>query len=753
MSNKKDIDRIRAERRMKKKASASHKPPVAQKTHVNTKSKKSKQAAYEKARQRHERDKIVQKVDNRTYKQAVKRAKKSTKQRGVKRAKRSNPLLMMVTSVFAVVLIFGLVGTVIVGQYMDSASEEWATSGKDISHGDLPGVTQVLDSHGNNIANFYSQNRQEVKSEDISQYMKDAIVSVEDKRFFDHDGMDTRGVLRAAVNNVKGEGQQGASTLEMQLAKNYRYLIESTTDEEREKAIEATPERKLKDIQTAINMDKEMSKDEILTRYLNLVPFGNGAHGVQAAAQTYFGINAKELSPSQSALLAGLVQSPEYNNPFTYPDHALERRNTVLDTMSQLYPDKVAQAKKEPLGTLPEPKRISKGCTGANADIQAGFFCQYMVSWLENHGVTEDQIVNGGYTIKTTLDPLAQKSTLDAVRSTTDPHGDNVQTVASFIDPIESRPIRSMVSSRPYGIDENKQETTMLTPATQVGAGGGSTFKIFTAATRLQQGGSIKEQLDNPPSASLEGMGSSGGDCAGVGWCVQNLGSYPNPITMEDALAQSPNVAFAKLIQRVGVPATVNTSVALGLRDYAASQTEGQESIKDQVINGNQGSYTLGSTPVNALEMSNALATIANQGKWCAPNPVESVIDRHGKEVPIERTPCEQVMTPQVADELATGMEKDTINGTAATTAKSEGWSRPMSAKTGTTDSSMSNSFAGFTRGANSTAGFVYTFSDKNSSPLCWTGGMTVACADGNSFGANGPGTTFFRAAKAMGKQ
>ena len=695
-------------------------------------------------------NKVKTRQNKKAVKEARKRAKKARKQVGLKRTKKSRPILMGVVGLLSMIFIMSVVSFVVLTQSLSSANQEWVTTGEDISTGELPSMSVMLDANGDTITRFYDQYRIPVSSEEISPVMKQAMVAIEDNRFYEHQGVDFKGIARAAVNNLQGGNTQGASTINMQLAKTYRYLVTAQTDEEREEAIATTSTRKFKDIQTALKLDETMEKDEILTRYLNLVPFPSGAYGVQAAAQTMFGVNASELTLPQAALLAGSVQSPEYNNPFTYPDNALNRRNDVLNSMRGVVPNaEIDQALSEPLGVLPEANRVSKGCTGANPELEAGFFCQHVVNWMDAHGIGEQDLMTKGFTIQTTLNPEVQRATLNAVRTTTDPQGENVQTVSSFVNPGEGREILSMASSRAYGLDESLKQTTLLTPASQVGAGGGSTFKVFTAATSLQQGRSIDDKIDNPSTAVVYGLGTSGGSCPVNAWCVSNLGDYENPISLKDALSHSPNAAFANLIGEVGVGPTVTTAVELGLRGYAFPQPGTDVSIQQQVTDGNQGSFTLGSTPVNALEMSNVAATLASEGRWCEPSPVVSIAD-NGEDIPLQRPACEQVMAPSVANDLAEGMSDDTIGGTAAGMAKQMGWTAPMSAKTGTTSSFLSSSFFGYIPGK--AAGYVYTFSDgQQSAPLCWTGSQVVSCAGGSSYGGQGPAKTWMMVGQSLG--
>ncbi len=282
----------------------------------------------------------------------------------------------------------------------------------ELVEGTVPAVSTMVDSAGNPIAWLYDQRRFEVPSDKISNEMKLAIVSVEDRRFPEHKGVDWQGTMRAFLTNTtSGEVQQGASTLDQQYVKNYQLLVVAKTDAERRAAIETTPARKIREIRMALTLDKELTKDEILTRYLNLVPFGNASFGIQDAAQTYFGIDASELNTQQSAMLAGMVQSSSALNPYTNPEGVLERRNVVLDTMISSIPERAAELrelKETPLGVLPEPNRLPRGCIAAG---DRGFFCDYALQYLANAGISREQIDKGGYLIKTTLDPAVQAST------------------------------------------------------------------------------------------------------------------------------------------------------------------------------------------------------------------------------------------------------------------------------------------------------------------------------------------------------
>src|SRR6201996_8559158 len=227
----------------------------------------------------------------------------------------------LLAGVLAAALMFPVVGTV--GMLSNRASDVVAGGSAQLLEGVVPQVSTMVDSAGAPIAWLYSQRRFEVRSDQIANPMKLAIVSIEDKRFAEHNGVDWKGTLTGLAGYASGDADtRGGSTIEQQYVKNYQLLVIAQTDAEKRAAIETTPARKLREIRMALTLDKTFTKPEILTRYLNLVSFGNNAFGVQDAAQTYFGVNASDLNWQQAALLAGLVQSTSALNPYTNPDGA-----------------------------------------------------------------------------------------------------------------------------------------------------------------------------------------------------------------------------------------------------------------------------------------------------------------------------------------------------------------------------------------------------------------------------------------------
>ncbi len=686
--------------------------------------------------------------------------------------------------VLAGVLVAGLMFPFAAGAAMLSnrAAATMENTSSELLNGTVPEVTTVTDVNGAPIALLYDQYRTQVGYNDISQDMIAAIISIEDRRFLEHDGVDWRGTIRAALKNQSaGEIQGGGSTLDQQYVKNYLLLVLARTEAEREAAVESTPARKLREARMAMTLEKTLTeqtmredgvdeatakqdvKKQIVTRYLNMVPFGNNAYGIEAAAQTYFGKPAKELNLQESAMLAGMVQSSSALNPYTDPAATTARRNTVLDTMIENFPQRAAEireAKNTPLGVLPTPRTPKQGCISAGNN---GFFCDYVLQYLAENGITRSTVARGGYTIRTTLNPEAQANALRAAQSQASPNVTGLANVISIVRPgTESHDVIAMVSSRDYGLNQARNETVQPQPFSLVGDGAGSVFKIFTTAAAMEKGMGTNTVLPVPSSVAVYGMGNSNGafGCPPNAYCVRNAGPYPPSLTLTQALAQSPNTTFVQMLQQTGVKPSVDMAVRLGLRSYTVPGSSGvsDQSLADYIKKGNFGSFTLGPFPVNALELSNVGATIASGGVWCPPSPIVSieqakrdrfgnaVMDPDGKpvmvNVPFNPPKCEQVIERGLAGALSHAMSQDTHGaGTAAAAARSAGWDLPMSGKTGTTEAHRSAAFLGFTNQL-SAASYIYN-DGRQTSGICSS--PLRQCYDGDLYGGMEPARTWFR--------
>ena len=576
-----------------------------------------------------------------------------------------------------------------------------------------PLVTTVTDRDGAVIATLFDQYRLPVTADQISPAMKAAIVSIEDRRFYDEGGVDVKGMVRAALHDSSGGSTQGGSTITQQYVKNYLINVVDRNNRAAQLADQAdTIARKPREAKIAVQLGQTESKDDILTGYLDVVEFTGNVYGVGAAAHAYFGTTPDKLTVPQSALLAGMVNNPNLFNPYTHPDQALQRRNLVIDAMvstKALTPQDGATAKATPLGVLPGgPDVPASTCLGAAPD--AGFFCQYAESYLIQSGFTADQLETGGYVIRTTLDPQVSRIAKDAVDANVPTTQDGVANSFAVIRPGQNtHEVLAMVANRDYGTDPAKGETsTNIVAAASNVFGSGSSFKIFTAAAAMEAGvAGLTTPLPNPPGQCFAQPGANAYTPC---YTVHNDGSYPDPIALQDGLATSPNVAFVGLEQRVGVPPVIDMARRLGLRQTLTTNDAGAAPVTDPAnpLSRNPQydqpqaqyfqdklSFTLGNSPVSPLEMANVSATLMSAGTWCPPNPILSVTDRYGHDVAVKQQPCEQAVPPGLANSLLSGLSRDTTSGTSAAAAAAAGWHHADFGKTGTTQQSESVAFVG----------------------------------------------------------
>ncbi|NMF08990.1 PASTA domain-containing protein [Corynebacterium xerosis] len=651
---------------------------------------------------------------------------------------------VMLAGLIVAAAIFPIAGG---GGYLTArTADDLAMSSRSVIGGEAPEITTITDANGDPMAWLYDQRRTSVEEWEISRDMKNAIVSIEDRRFWDHSGVDWQGTLRAALANLtSGSVQQGASTIEQQLIKNHTLLVEAETEAERRAATATDYGRKLREIRIAQDLEDEMTKEEVLTGYLNIVPFGNGAFGIENAARTYFDASAKDLNIPQSALLAGLVQQTSGLNPYTNPDGAMARRNDVLRAMADTGAITQAQANDAiatDLGVLPEPNRLPQGCIAAG---DRGFFCDYVIDYLATHGLDRTKLSRGGYTVKTTLDPVVQDNAQRGLREQASPTAGGVAEVMSIVEPgADSRRVLAMASSRVYGLDAEAMQTVQPQPFTPVGNGAGSIFKIFAATAAVEKGMGIDTSLPAPRRYEASGLGDGGAaGCPPGLYCVENTGTFPPSMTLREALAKSPNTPFVAMSEQVGVDGVVDMAVRLGMRSYTVPGSfDGESSVAQYVSDNTLGSFVLGPTPVDGLELSNVGATLASDGRWCEPNPIEEITDRDGNPVQIDRPDCEQAVDAGVAHAMAQALSADTVDGTAEDAARAYGWDGPVAAKTGTTESNQSAAFLGFTAGL---AAAVYAYNDSPTvTELCTS--PLRQCGSGDLYGGREPARTWFSA-------
>ncbi|MGH3989386.1 MAG: penicillin-binding protein, partial [Pseudonocardiaceae bacterium] len=577
--------------------------------------------------------------------------------------------------------------------------------------------------------------------------MKAAIISIEDRRFFEHNGVDWRGTARAVTTNLTASGSalegQGASTLTMQYVKNYLLYAVARNAAERAAAVESSPARKLREIRVALQLEKQLSKDEILARYLNIVFFGHNAYGVASAARTYFNTTPDRLSIAQAALLAGMVRSTSTYDPVDQPEQALARRNVVIAEMlnvGSITSEQASLAMAEPLGIQRPLTGLTNGCVGAGpAD---GFYCQYTLDYLNAAGWSEEKLRRGGYLIRTNLDRRASDIAKRAANSEVPTQTRGIANAMAIVEPGRERhAVRALVANRDYGLDADAGQTSYALPSLVQGFGAGSIYKIFTAAAMLERGMGIQNPVPVTNSYTSRVFKDKGG-----AYSVGNAGSYRNgSVSLQTALAISPNTTFVALEDRIGkIDPVVDMAYRLGMRDSLNARDASGRTIAEAVKKERRGSYTLGPEPTSPLDLANVGATLMSGGKWCPPTPIDVVLDRNGTPVKVPEAPCEQVVPEGLANTLAVGLSKDDQpGGTAFAAAQTAKWTRPMIGKTGTTTANRSAGFVGATP---QYSGAVLVWPDgSRPSPICDTDPPRL-CSDGNIFGGKVPARTWFNA-------
>jgi membrane peptidoglycan carboxypeptidase len=660
------------------------------------------------------------------------------------------------------VLVAGLAFPVVagLGAVAGRISTSVATLSSQLANVPPPLMTTLTDADGHPVATLYDQYRVAASWNQISATMKAAIVSIEDRGFFTEPPLNARGILRAALNNATGGARQGGSTITQQYVKNYLINVVDRHDRlAQQRDQESTLARKLREAKLAANLAQTRSKEDILTGYLNVVSFGNQTFGVGAAARYYFDTTPDRLTVEQAAMLAGMVENPNYHNPYQFPERAVQRRNTVIDAMvdtQAITPRQADAAKAKPLG-LVTPRRPLPPNSCYAAAPESGFFCDYVVSYLQQAGMTRDQLASGGYTIQTTMDSRISVIAKQAANRRVPTAQPGVANPFVIVKPgPDGHRVVAMVSNRDFGTDAHAGQTSFNQAAdVSVPFGAGSVFKIFTAAAAMEQGkAGLNTPLPNPFAQCFPQPG--GAPCA----TIHNAGpAYPNPITLQQALATSPNVAFTDLELRAGMPSVLTMATRLGLRRTMQSNMYGQNpgpppkgatntaayTEPQSVYNLRNIAFTLGFNPFSPLELANVAATLVDHGRWCPPDPVLRITDRDGRPVPLPESTCEQVVAPALADALVHGLSDDiTGAGTSAAAAGAAHWTRPTAAKTGTTENNESVAFLGISDGYAAVSA-VYADGDHPGT-ICATNPPVISSGCAGAFGGTIAAPTFFDA-------
>ena len=514
-----------------------------------------------------------------------------------------------------------------------------------------PATSTIYDANGQEIATVHAaENRMPVKIHQIPKDLQHAFIAVEDNRFYEHSGIDPKGILRALWANISGRTiSEGGSTITQQLAKN-AYLTQ-----------DRTWRRKVQEMFLALQLERQYTKQEILEFYLNQIYFGQGAYGVQAAAKTYFGKNVEDLTLSESAMLAGIPKSPNYYSPFNNLQAAQDRKGIVLDQMVKYgYIKKSAAIEaKHNVPTLVPPSQIDYH--------EAAYFVDYVTQLLvDRYGA--DAVYKDGLKIYTTLDMDMQHAAEAAMQHLPDYFTDDsgiVQPQGALvaIDP-KTGYIKAMVGGR--GTDQFNR-------ATMAERQPGSAFKPFVFAAALENKFSASTLIDDSPIKV--------GD-----WEPQNYNrNFNGKVPLRYVAEQSLNVPTVKVAQKVGIDTTINYAQEMGISTFVLDGPQNDRNLATAL-----GGLTKGVTP---LELTSAYGTFANNGVHVAAVAIIRVLDRNGQILDETEPDMRAVISEESAAELTGMLEGVIIKGTG--TRANIG--RPAAGKTGTTSDYHDAWFVGYT--------------------------------------------------------
>ncbi len=516
-----------------------------------------------------------------------------------------------------------------------------------------PAATEVLDRHGETLAYWYKERRFPVPISQIPPHLIQAFVSAEDARFYEHKGLDFWGILRAALKDIKARRiVQGGSTITQQVA---RSLLLS-----RERSFI----RKLKEAILAWEIDSALTKDEILTIYLNHIYLGAGAYGVEAAARTYFNKHVWELNLPEAALIAGLTPAPSRYNPFRHPELALKRRAYVLRRMAEEGYISWEEAQK----AARSPLKLNPGDFSPRPE--ALYFLEELKKLLEKR--FGPALYTGGYTVYTTLDLTwqeeAQKALNQQVIQIAKRHHTREIPQAAVVC-LENRTgaVRVLLGGRDF-------KTSQFNRAVQARRQPGSALKPLIWALTLEKDLATvaSEVVDEPvvlPGAKPYTY-----------WQPRNFDKdYLGPISLRTALVHSRNTVAVKLARAIGLPDLLTFCTEMGIKSPLAPNY----------------SVALGSSGLSLLELTRAYTVFANQGLFQKESYVESIFDRHGNPVSLAFGVEKPVLSPETAYQMVFLLKEVVRTGTGRC---AKALKVPAGGKTGTTDNYHDAWFIGFTK-------------------------------------------------------
>ena len=536
---------------------------------------------------------------------------------------------------------------------------------EDVSLNELSIRSYVYDANRQVIDVFsYIENRELVRLDDISDEVKHAVIAIEDENFYLHTGIDLSAVFRAGLENVGAGGiTQGGSTITQQLIKN---LVVGSK-------VEA--ERKLQEMAMAKRLEREMSKDEILNLYLNTVYFGQGAYGVQAAAEVYWGLDAADLGWGQAALLASLISNPSSYDPINNPLRALRQRRIVLNRLATL--GYITEEEAADLDLEPLPTEVNE----IELPPKSYFVEEVKQQLLDDPrylgGSPEDRfnlLFNGGLSIYTTFDPLAQQQAEAAVAVTLDEynageHGGVEATMALAALEPDNGAVRALVGGP--GFAQEKEEFNLATQGTRQP---GSAFKTFVMMTLFEQGYQPSDQVSGRGPCQMPNPGGVPDP-----YVANNFaGSAGQVATITDQIRVSSNCAFLRLGRVAGIQSVVDTAATMGI-------TTELEPVA---------SLPLGSEEVHPIDMASAYGVMATGGFHYEPYFIEQIVDRQGNVIYRHELSGQRVVSARSACWATDVLENNMVNGTGR---RAQLPLQPAAGKTGTTEESADAWFVGYT--------------------------------------------------------
>ncbi|GMA38274.1 carboxypeptidase [Mobilicoccus caccae] len=562
--------------------------------------------------------------------------------------------------------------------------------------------SRILAKDGSVIATLYDENRLVVPIDKIAPVMLDAQVAIEDRRFYEHGGVDGRGLVRALVSTAGGE-TQGASTLTQQYVR--QLLIATARQKGNEDAAEAAQARsgipgivrKIQEMKYAISMEQRRSKEQILEGYLNIVYYGANAYGVEAAARRYFDTTAAELSLPQAALIAGLAQNPGTADPINNPERAIERRNDVLDAMRQqgmISTRRMNGAKKSALSL--KVTQTKPSCPAATNT----YVCDYVVKWLMEQpalGNTPEErrkrLYYGGLNVHTTFDPKLTEYTTKVLADRVPPTNASQRgAAAAVVEPGTGR-VLSIGQNTEWALEGGPGKTSLNWAVdNKYGASAGfqigSTAKMFAVVTALEQGMTAGSRFYAPvDGTTFPGSAFKGEQC---GYTDRSFSPYNaegeehGMTTLREATVMSINTAFAQLATETGVCPQRDVMRRMGM-----TRADGKE-----YGSGGLAATILGADNASPLTLAASYATLAAGGMYCEPRPVEKVEAFDGTKLPIGENKCRRAIEPKVAYDATRILQGVVTDGTGKRAALS---GRQVAGKTGTADNSTETWFAGYT--------------------------------------------------------